>query len=150
MCPFGAASLKVTFEGNRRVILVAYNDVYKYLLARGGHAHFTDGNQCVGRVKAVLDFFSSSTDTTVSEMMAHGVHMFYAEVPAASLLYTPPGFITVERGFGGECFGLRHLCFAPFEGAKLDFIDHFSTDTESKLGITATQKNAIMNMLEIE
>ena len=61
----------------------------------------------------------------------------------ASLLYTPPGFITVERGFGGECFGLRHLCLAGFEGATLDFIDHFVTDTDWKLVISASQKSLI-------
>ena len=49
------------FEGERRVILVAYDEVYKYLVEKGGHAHFTAGNQCVGRVQAVLDFVSTSS-----------------------------------------------------------------------------------------
>ena len=150
MCPFGAGSLKISFEGERRVILVAYDEVYKYLVDKGGHAHFTAGNQCVGRVQAVLDFVSSSTDSVVSGMLAAGVQVFFAEVPVASLLYTPPGFITVERGFGGECFGLRHLCLAGFEGATLDFIDHFVTDTDWKLAISASQKNSINNLFKIE
>ena len=59
----------------------------------------------------------------------------------ASLLYTPPGFITVERGFGGECFGVRHLCFAAFEGAKLDFIDHFSTMPDGAFANTHKSNN---------
>ena len=38
MCPFGAGSLKISFEGERRVILVAYDEVYKYLVEKGTHA----------------------------------------------------------------------------------------------------------------
>ena len=85
-------NFKVQTDGERLVVLMSINDLDQYL---GG----TLQDQ-VGSVAA-------EKDTTKLKQMCEVVDVYHSVIKPGMMLYTPPGFLVIEKSLGSWNYGIR-------------------------------------------